>query len=183
MAASGEAKRAWGGSRAGSGRKSKNRCALPDIDIAHALAEPAPEDIEAAARRHAVMAIGTMVKIVKNGESEGAAIRAANAILDRGYGKPAVEIDALVEEIRAEARRYANLAIERLRLIADAGRSENSRASAAKSLLDRGLGAVAVAQFGGEDQRKVGKKEAAEIAAETAGEGTEWGDDLRWNRS
>jgi hypothetical protein len=119
------------------------------------------------------MAIGTMVKIVTHGESEGAAIRAANAILDRGYGKPAVEIDALVEEIRAEARRYANLAIERLRMIADAGRSENSRASAAKSLLDRGLGAVAVAQLGGEDQRKVGEKEAAEIAAETAGEGTE----------
>jgi hypothetical protein len=37
---------------------------LPDLDIQHALAEPAPEDVEAAARRYAVMAIGTMVKFV-----------------------------------------------------------------------------------------------------------------------
>jgi hypothetical protein len=73
-----------GGRRQGAGRKPKNRAALPDLDIQHALAEPAPEDIEAAARRHAVMAIGTMVKIVTHGESESAAIRAANAILDRG---------------------------------------------------------------------------------------------------
>jgi hypothetical protein len=48
---------AWGGSRKGSGRKAKNSSALPDLDIQHALAEPAPEDIEAAARRHAVMAL------------------------------------------------------------------------------------------------------------------------------
>jgi hypothetical protein len=44
-----ESRVAWGGSRKGSGRKAKNSSALPDLDIQHALAEPAPEDIEGAA--------------------------------------------------------------------------------------------------------------------------------------
>jgi hypothetical protein len=38
-----------GGPRAGSGRKPKNRGALPDIDIAYTTGEPSPEDIESAA--------------------------------------------------------------------------------------------------------------------------------------
>jgi hypothetical protein len=52
---------AWGGSRKGSGRKPKNSSALPDLDIQHALAEPAPEEIEAAARRHPRMPIASLL--------------------------------------------------------------------------------------------------------------------------
>src|SRR5262245_54165186 len=90
-------------------------------------------------------------------------VAAGNAILDRGYGKPAVEIGgdaamlpfmaapalavSISSEIRAEARRYATLAIEVLRKISDSGASESARVSAAKSLLDRGLGTVASARM------------------------------------
>ena len=74
-----------GGPRAGSGRKPKNRGALPDIDIAHALAESAPEDIEAAARRHAVMAIASLLTILISGEIKIATVATANTIPDRGH--------------------------------------------------------------------------------------------------
>jgi hypothetical protein len=50
-----------GGPRSGSGRKPKNRGALPDLDIQHALAEPAPEDIETTARRHPRMPIASLL--------------------------------------------------------------------------------------------------------------------------
>jgi hypothetical protein len=50
------------------------------------------------------------------------------------------------DEIRVEARKYANLAIEVLGSIATRGETEGARVSAAKSLLDRGVGTVQVAK-------------------------------------
>ena len=183
-----------GGRRPGAGRKPKNRNALPDLDIQHALAQPVPDQIENAAQPHALRAIASLVKLLVSGENETAAVSAANTILDRGYGKPAVDIGgfdqlplfggvsvkgAIAREIRDEARKYANLAIERLRRIADSGRSESARHAAAKSLLERGLGTVAVARIDLETPRAVGKKEqAAMAAAAPAAEESGWGDDL-----
>jgi hypothetical protein len=110
----------------------------------------------------------------------------ANAILDRGYGKPAIEIagDALLPfvmlpsamtvtaEIRAEARNYANLAIEVLRRIAEFGQSESAAVSACKSILDRGFGTVGPAKLPDEfNERPLGKKEQALRAAALAGVG------------
>ena len=40
------------------------------------------------ARQHTAEALGVLVNVAKNGESESARVAAANAILDRGYGKP-----------------------------------------------------------------------------------------------
>lgn len=40
------------------------------------------------ARGHAETALMTLVGIAQSGESEAARVSAANAILDRGYGKP-----------------------------------------------------------------------------------------------
>ena len=40
------------------------------------------------AKDHAEMALRTLADIAKSGESEAARVSAANAILDRGYGKP-----------------------------------------------------------------------------------------------
>ena len=44
--------------------------------------------IEELARSHAPTAMATLVDIAAKGESEAARVSAANAILDRGYGKP-----------------------------------------------------------------------------------------------
>ena len=46
------------------------------------------------ARQHTDEAISTLVEICRNGENEGARIAAANAILDRGWGKPTVAVIA-----------------------------------------------------------------------------------------
>ena len=44
--------------------------------------------IEELARSHAPTAMATLVDIAAKGDSEAARVSAANAILDRGYGKP-----------------------------------------------------------------------------------------------
>lgn len=41
-----------------------------------------------AARQYTTEALEALVKVLREGESESARIQAANAILDRGYGKP-----------------------------------------------------------------------------------------------
>lgn len=44
------------------------------------------------ARAHTATALGVLVKVAKEGESESARVSAANAILDRGYGKPSQSV-------------------------------------------------------------------------------------------
>ncbi len=46
-----------------------------------------------AAREHTEAAIAVLVQIATAGESEAARVAAANAILDRGYGKPSQPVD------------------------------------------------------------------------------------------
>ncbi len=76
------------------------------------------------------------------------------------------------DEIRVEARKYANLAIEVLGAIATRGETEGARVSAAKSLLDRGVGTVQVARVPeGLTPKTMGKKEEAAIAARNAAAG------------
>jgi len=45
------------------------------------------------ARQHTGAALETLVQIAQTGESEAARVSAANALLDRGYGKPAMSVD------------------------------------------------------------------------------------------
>jgi hypothetical protein len=174
-----------GGARPGSGRKKKIRA----LNVVSALASPPPDEIDGVAQRHAAFAIEALVKLLMHGGSEAAKITAAKEILDRGYGKPAVEIggDAAMSmlpfmaaptiqapsisgEIRTEARKYANLAVEVLRKIAMDGASETAIATASKALLDRGLGTVGKARMP-DEQRPLGKKEEAARAAEAAATG------------
>jgi hypothetical protein len=49
-------------------------------------------EIRELARQHTTAALQTLVEICQNGENESARVTAANAILDRGWGKPAVPI-------------------------------------------------------------------------------------------
>jgi len=181
-----------GGKRPGAGRKKKGAVApssVAGLDLAAVLAAPVPDEIDGIAQTHARTAIAALVKQLTFGASESAKVSAANAILDRGYGKPAVEIGgdaamlpfmaapalavSISSEIRAEARRYATLAIEVLRKISDSGASESARVSAAKSLLDRGLGTVASARMPEELDAgpQLGKKEQRQRAAEAAATG------------
>jgi len=133
-----------------------------------------------------------LVKALIHSSSEAAKIAAAKEILDRGYGKPAVEIGgdaamlpfmmapssgstqaaSLTADVRAEARKYANLAIEVLRNIAENGSSDTATVAAARALLDRGLGTVSKARMLDEQrERPLGKKEEAARAAQAAASG------------
>ena len=189
------AKSARGGKRAGAGRPKKGQTSptsIAPVDLAAALQTAPPDEIDAVAKHHARSAIDTLVKQITFGASETARVSAANALLDRGYGKPTVEVggDAMLPffgtapvqpttsvatDIREEARKYARLAIEVLHRIATGGKIESARVQAAKSLLDRGLGTVAAARmlndlFDAKPQ-SVGKKEATQQAAEAASTG------------
>lgn len=190
-----EQQSAHGGKRSGAGRRKKVRAAtvLEDADVRLLVSEPVPDLIESTAQRHARLAVAALVKKLVVGANEAARIAAANVILDRGYGRPAVDVGgemmlpfasapapSMGDEIRVEARKHANLAIEVLRRIAEFGQSESASVSASKSLLDRGLGTVGPARIPDDfGYRPIGKKEEAARAARTAGEGTDWGDDLR----
>jgi len=64
-----------GGARPGAGRKKGK-------------VSQAKRELMDMAKDHAVTALNVLVKIAKSGEAESARVSAANAILDRGYGKP-----------------------------------------------------------------------------------------------
>ena len=179
-----------GGKRKGAGRKPKGYVAptsLAEIDLRAALAESAPDNVAPIAAQHVQLAIASLVRQLVHGSSEAVKISAANELLDRGYGKPAVEVGgetmlpfmvapspsrALSSEIRAEAAKYARLAVQTLRRIAESGASESARVSASRSLLARGLGTAAVAKIPDEDGlRPLGKREEQAQAAAAAASG------------
>ncbi len=179
-----------GGARPGAGRRPKphNPTVLDRSDVDLLLADAAPDMIESEAQRHARLAVSALLKQLLTGKSEAARVTAANRILDRGYGKPAVDIggDAAMlpfaprivhqvlpsVELRDEARKYARLAIEVLSRIAQFGQSETAKMAATTALLDRGFGTVGAAMLPDElKQRPLGKKEQAAIAAELAATG------------
>lgn len=182
-----------GGARTGAGRKKKVLSAptsLSRIELTALLAEEAPAEIDGLAQRHVGLAIETLSRLLIYGASESAKVAAAKEILDRGYGKPAVEIGgdaamqlpfmtapathapSLTAEVRTQARKFAPLAIAVLRKIAQDGTSESARAQASKAMLDRGLGTVGKAKMPDEQREApLGKKEQAQRAAEVAATG------------
>lgn len=181
-----------GGARPGAGRPKKGQSRslrLSALDVRAAIDAPPPDEVDAVAQRHASRNIDNLVKLLLYGESESAQIAAAKGILDRGFGKPAVEIggDAAMlpfmmvpdthaptvsAEVRSEAKKYANLAILVLQKIADDGRSESARASANLAMLDRSIGTVGKAKMPDEQREQpLGKKEQAQRAAQIAATG------------
>ncbi|RBP03820.1 hypothetical protein DFR50_14268 [Roseiarcus fermentans] len=181
-----------GGARPGAGRKPKGYVkpsALSALGLTAALAAPPPDEIDSVAQAHARDVLASLVNVLVHGKSEVAKIAAAKEILDRGYGKPTVEIggDAAMlpfmlappsaepsvqAEIRVAARKHATLAVDTLRKIAIDGSSEAAITAAARALLDRGLGTVGKARMPEEQRdRPLGKKEEAARAAEIAASG------------
>jgi len=55
-------------------------------------------EITALARAHTAEAINTLVEICQKGSSEAARVAAANALLDRGYGRPPQAIEHEVRQ-------------------------------------------------------------------------------------
>jgi len=51
------------------------------------------------ARRHTANAIAALVAIMQKGESDAARVSAANALLDRGYGRPVTGGPVMLDEI------------------------------------------------------------------------------------
>lgn len=68
-----------GGKRPGAGRKKGSRNKATDEQLG---------SLTDMAQSHAPLALEALVSIAHGGESEAARVAAANAILDRGYGKP-----------------------------------------------------------------------------------------------
>jgi hypothetical protein len=196
--AAGVSRRTWYRRKAASRTASPRRKAAAepsatyDLSRLAALAAPPPDEIDGIAGTHATIAIRSLVSLLLGPASEAVKITAAKTILDRGYGRPTVEIGgdaamlpfmmapapasfqsvSLIAEIRAEARKYAALAVVVLREIAESGSSGSAKASASKALLDRGLGTVGKARMPDEQrERPLGKKEEAARAAEAAASG------------
>ena len=54
-------------------------------------------EIRAIARQYTETAIKTLVKVARHGKSESARVAAAEAILDRGYGRPTQPIEGKLD--------------------------------------------------------------------------------------
>jgi hypothetical protein len=182
-----------GGARRGAGRKrnaSRSPTAINPVDMAAALDAAPPSEIDAALSGQARRSLDGLVAIMLHAGSDSARIAAAEEMLDRGFGKPAVEIggDAMPmlpfaaapeqpsvsmnASVRAEARRYANLAVLVLRKIAENSLSETARVAAHRALIKRECGTVGTARMPDEQRdRPLGKKEQAARAAEVASTG------------
>lgn len=172
-----------GGARSGAGRKrtgARSPSALSSLELRAVAGEETPDEIEPLAQRHVRIALDAWVTVVKGGLSESARVAACKAILDRGFGKPAVDIGGetlplfgpapdktISRDMREEARKSAPLAIACLRKIAENGTSETARVMAGTVLMDRGLGTVGIARMPEIQLGKpLGKKEEAQRAAE-----------------
>lgn len=182
-----------GGARPGAGRKKRelqSPTAVTGVDLAAAMATPPPAEIDGALRGRAKSSLEGLVKIMLHAASDSARITAAEEVLDRGYGKPAVEIGgdgaapmlpfaaapslvpSSLGEIREEAKKYANLAVLVLTKIAENSLSETARVAAHRALIKRECGTVGTARMPDEMREKpLGKKEQAQRAAQVAATG------------
>ena len=78
---------ARGGKREGAGRK--QGATAPRVPVSAEV----KRELREMAREHAGAAIETLVKICKMSDSDAARVSAANALLDRGYGKPLQQVE------------------------------------------------------------------------------------------
>jgi len=182
-----------GGARKGAGRKPKRASsptAINEVDLKAAMTAPAPAEIESAVDGQWRQSLEGLKNIMLHAGSDTARIAAAKEVLDRGYGKPAVEIGgdgalpmlpfmaapslapSTTATMRAEAQKYANLAVLVLRKIAENSLSETARVAAHRALIERECGTVGTAKMPDERREQpLGKKEQAQRAAAAAATG------------
>jgi hypothetical protein len=114
---------ARGGKREGAGRKrgSKIPARLPPVKA------EIKQELRELAREYSGKALETLVKICESGENETARVAAANALLDRGYGKPSQHVDLAVSK-------YDSMSEDELREVVE------ERARTLRLLLDQSNG-------------------------------------------
>jgi hypothetical protein len=78
------------------------------------------------ARKHSGLALRTLVEICKKGETETLRMAAANALLDRGYGRPAQSIDMSPNSPVVQLNLFNDIDPLEQRLLQDALRSKLS---------------------------------------------------------
>jgi hypothetical protein len=82
-----------GGKREGAGRKKGSKGTGPRSSPVIIATAQQKRELRDAAREFTDDAMKTLAKICNEGESEAARISAANALLDRGYGKPVQQVE------------------------------------------------------------------------------------------
>jgi hypothetical protein len=167
---------------------------LSDIELRAAAAPLTPAEIERKAQSACDDALTQTERVMLHLSSDAARIKAAAYILDRAFGVPSTStgVDMTLPlfgqeflstahgRITARSRAIVGIALETLIKISQNSSSPGDRLSAAKAIHSCGLGAISPASlsvFG--NDKVIGKKQAALDAADLAGAGTEWGDDLR----
>ena len=91
-------------------------------------------DLAREARGHARLALDTLIEICRNGENRER-LTAANALLDRGFGRPVQQLDATVMMKRLTEMSDAELAALEARLVASIG-SEEDQSSGGTGMLN-----------------------------------------------
>ena len=104
-----------GGKREGAGRKKGAKDGTPR-GTPPVLIAPAQErrELREAAREFSSDALDALVKICRSGHSESARVAAANALLDRGYGKPVQTIDSTVRRQPGELTGITDAELEHI---------------------------------------------------------------------
>lgn len=71
--------------------KRKEAAAVQPAEAAQSKSKraPTPKSFQAKAKAHALEALETLASLAKGAASESVRVSAANAVLDRAYGKPA----------------------------------------------------------------------------------------------
>jgi hypothetical protein len=59
-----------------------------------------PDDLKEAFKAAAPEALATLLNVMRNGDKGSDRVKASEAILDRGYGKPVQSIEAEVSDLR-----------------------------------------------------------------------------------
>jgi hypothetical protein len=105
---------ARGGRRKGAGRKPGAKDKRPRGSPV--IIAPAQErrELREAARVFTDDALEALVKICRGGQSESARVAAANALLDRGYGRPVQTIDSTVRTQPGELTGITDAELERI---------------------------------------------------------------------
>jgi hypothetical protein len=105
---------ARGGKRKGAGRKLGAKDKQPRGSPVIIAPGQERRELREAAREFTDDALKALVKICNGGQSESARVSAANALLDRGYGRPVQTIDSTITRKPGEFTGIPDAELERI---------------------------------------------------------------------
>jgi hypothetical protein len=71
------------------------------------------------ARKHAEMALDSLIDLARNAKNEGVRLSAVNSLLDRGYGKPSQSIDLKTDGPQIQVNLFEGIPAEDQRLVSE----------------------------------------------------------------